>query len=942
MDPITIGSAVAGVVKLTIQIAKVVSDWNDAPTDTKAFVEELGMLKMVLQETTTNILWNPEFAAAFQERRSLLLAHLDTPLLPTASSTVDTLDMLQTCEKELGDMLIGLKKRAEGHRLGLKRLKGAFLAQSTRDAVVALSRRCQTLNQMISIDSIVLQARTYNNVTAARKEQEERHQEQMEVTSAIKDAVDREDHRAVLDWLTQVDYTRQQADFINRRQAGTGQWLLNSTKYQGWLKSHKQTLFCPGIPGAGKTILTSIVVEDLCHRFQNDATVGIAYLYCNFQRQYEQTSEHLLRSLLKQLVQKQSPVPISVEDLRNRHKDKGSPPEHEEISKVIQSVASAYSRIFIIIDALDECQQHDGCREHDECLQQDGCRARFLSEMFNLQANTKANIFATSRPIREVERKFKRYTILKISANDEDLRKYLDCRVSQLQAFVGRSPEAQEKLKTEIKAVIVKAVDGMYVFTHFGRKTFLLTSLLRFLLTQLYLTLLDDKPTPKAVRNALKRFQKQAEESDDDKELGILTQAYQQTMERVTGQKKGFRLLAEKVLSWITCAKRPLTTSELQHALAVEAGESELDEDNLPYIDNMIAVCYGLVTVEEETNIIRLVHNTTQEYFKKTRKDWFPDAEEDIARTCVTYLSFSKFESGFCRTDEEFNGRLQLNPLYNYAARNWGHHSREASVGIEQLVVGFLESEAKVSGCSQAMMSSSGSSGYSQRAARQMRGVHLAAYFGLRDTITTLLKNGHDVDPKDGFGRTPLSYAAEHGQEAMAKQLLARSDVDVNSKSEYGWTPLFFAVLGGHKAVVRQLLARNDVDIIPNVKGWDHRLQNFLQLWEKRQTLRESKGLLHPVKVAVIDTGVVVISNTDSDFSGNIHSGISFVRDGYREQPWWLASDAHGTQISRLIRVVNPFCKLYIAKVGDREADVTISQLAKVRGASGSNSFSTE
>ena len=62
-------------------------------------------------------------------------------------------------------------------------------------------------------------------------------------------------------------------------------------------------LFCPGIPGAGKTILTSIVVDDLTTRFSNDPSVGIAYVYCNFRRRDEQKAEELFASLLKQLMQ---------------------------------------------------------------------------------------------------------------------------------------------------------------------------------------------------------------------------------------------------------------------------------------------------------------------------------------------------------------------------------------------------------------------------------------------------------------------------------------------------------------------------------------------------------------------------------------------------------------------------------------------------------------
>jgi hypothetical protein len=79
-----------------------------------------------------------------------------------------------------------------------------------------------------------------------------------------------QEHQAILDWLTSIDYSSQQSDFIGRRQAGTGEWLLKSNEFQGWVNQNKQTLFCPGIPGAGKTIATSIVVNHLERTIQYD------------------------------------------------------------------------------------------------------------------------------------------------------------------------------------------------------------------------------------------------------------------------------------------------------------------------------------------------------------------------------------------------------------------------------------------------------------------------------------------------------------------------------------------------------------------------------------------------------------------------------------------------------------------------------------------------
>jgi hypothetical protein len=74
--------------------------------------------------------------------------------------------------------------------------------------------------------------------------------------------------------------------------------------------------------GAGKTVIAAVVVDHLCTKFQNDASVGIAYLYCNFRSQDTQKPAHLLASLLRQLVQEQPSVPENIQRLYDCHKDK--------------------------------------------------------------------------------------------------------------------------------------------------------------------------------------------------------------------------------------------------------------------------------------------------------------------------------------------------------------------------------------------------------------------------------------------------------------------------------------------------------------------------------------------------------------------------------------------------------------------------------------------
>ena len=303
--------------------------------------------------------------------------------------------------------------------------------------------------------------------------------------------------------------------------------------------------------------------------------------------------------------------------------------------------------------------------------------------------------------------------------------------------------------------------------------------------------------SPKALRTALRKLPKGS---------GAYDQAYKDAIDRIEGQNENSRQLAKQVLSWITCAKRPLTTLELRHALAVEFGDTELDEENVSEIEDMVSVCAGLVTIDEESNIIRLVHYTTQEYFERTRREWLPDAETDIASTCITYLSFSIFQSGFCTSDREFEARLQLNPLYNYAARRWGDHLRKAPDAQCQ-IPGFLGNEAQVSASSQVMMVSENRYvDYSQNVPKQMKAVHLAAYFRLTRLTGILLEHRHPSDCRDSYGRTPLSQAAGRGHEAVVRLLVERDDVEIDSKDRWGRTPLWLATEQRHKAVVKLLM----------------------------------------------------------------------------------------------------------------------------------------
>lgn len=293
-------------------------------------------------------------------------------------------------------------------------------------------------------------------------------------------------------------------------------------------------------------------------------------------------------------------------------------------------------------------------------------------------------------------------------------------------------------------------------------------------------------------------------------------------MERINGQAPGFKDLAKRVLAWITCAKRPLTILELRHGLAIEVGETHLDEENLTQTEDLITACAGLVTIDQESGIIRLVHYTAQEYFERTRTLWFPDAEADITLACVTYISFDAFEHGFCLGDDEFERRLEMFPLYDYATHYWGEHTRRSSIESScREILSFLGARLKVEAACQAMMAvkvelyltSRHYRQYSEEVPRDVSGLHLAAMLGLPEFVKALMSLGIDPCLRDGWTRTPLHWAAENGHREVVELLLATDGVDPNDRDQEWCTPLLMAAFRGQEGVVSQLLATGKVDV---------------------------------------------------------------------------------------------------------------------------------
>ena len=158
---------------------------------------------------------------------------------------------------------------------------------------------------------------------------------------------------------------------------------------------------------------------------------------------------------------------------------------------------------------------------------------------------------------------------------------------------------------------------------------------------------------------------------------------------------------------------------------------------------------------------------TTQEYFLNKRESLFPDAQVDMALTCLQYLSFNAFK-------QKHDAWLQPSLLYKYpfvlyAAFHWGHHALTNEEATFNMVQTFLSCKPNVAYATALLLDVQ--HGYRLHQT-DFGEIHLLSFFGLGRTISQLLKINHSTDSKDGMGRTPLSHAATRGHSEVVQLLL--------------------------------------------------------------------------------------------------------------------------------------------------------------------------
>ncbi|KAJ7609341.1 ankyrin repeat-containing domain protein [Mycena polygramma] len=557
----------------------------------------------------------------------------------------------------------------------------------------------------------------------------------------------------IIEWYSPLNMFLRQADIFSVWEPGTGMWLLEHNSFRGWSSATGNILWCQGMPGAGKTVLASLVTNTLRLEAESQ-NIGVGVIYLDHSETDMPSPARLLAAIWRQLVV-EKPLSPDLYRLYRKHRERRTRPTIEEDRAVLRSTILEYPKVFIIVDGLDEYPE-----KHRDIL---------LRDLMALGPHV--NLLLTSRPHITIGHMVPSYEIFEIRATGDDICKYLHGQISKssrLYKHVTNSPN----LHQELEEMVVERSDGM------------------FLLAKLHVDSLTEKRTVREIRDALN-------DMADNLEV-----AYGAVVDRIDRQNQGDRKLAWRILSWVTHAKRPLRQSELIEALAVEPGAMELDPENLPEMDIILSVCAGLVVINEEDDKIRLIHYTTELYLQSphVQAKAFPRAQSEITMTCITYLSL-----GFEVMADKLKQAVFLfthNPFLHYAVDYCLVHARgEPELQIQTSILSFL------SQCSVWRRLWDWKRGGRTLVADRL---WIAAVFRLDEICTQIIH-------EDAVGFcTLLQGAILHGWSSDVVRILLERSADAPSRVKDGFSELLQLATLRRATYVVQLLLENGVDLQAN------------------------------------------------------------------------------------------------------------------------------
>jgi hypothetical protein len=451
----------------------------------------------------------------------------------------------------------------------------------------------------------------------------------------------------VAQWLSGFNGEAMQDQYRDRRSIckDPGRWLIDDQRFQKWHSSDycpNPLLWLSGIPGAGKTILASIVIDEL-RRFPNAI---VLFFYCRHDEETHNTFLSVARSILSQLLS-QSPRLLPY---LHQHASLSSDLSLTSISlakDMLRTALLSCEMTYIVIDGLDECPRGD--------------RVEISSFFRNLvESISTADVDGIDYPIRCLfvsqhdgvsSENFRDIPTIKIDdQNRDDLRDFSQVWHRKLETKFGDLRDRN----CHISNILTARAKGMFIFA------------------ELFAKYLEDQFSR---ANLL-------DELDPDRFPVKLDHVYERILRRVLDSRREHVISPLKqILGWIVCARRSLRWAEIQAAVSIDLEGEGINHDR-QISESPKGLFASLVEIHTD-GTVDLVHGTAREYLVRTKFINPREVDYSLAMLSMSYLSLPQVDKERNKDDIEVDLINGLHPFYDYASTCWAMHLQSGISDLE-------------------------------------------------------------------------------------------------------------------------------------------------------------------------------------------------------------------------------------------------------------------
>ncbi|KAF8244056.1 hypothetical protein K440DRAFT_605468 [Wilcoxina mikolae CBS 423.85] len=375
--------------------------------------------------------------------------------------------------------------------------------------------------------------------------------------------------------ISHFDYTPRLYDIQSRYCADTGKWIFTDSRFRAWLdagsnEAKERLLWLAGVPGAGKTFLCYSILQYLQERAQADGSTCVLYAFPTYDNASGSTQAAITGSLVYQFCQANPPlIPAANKeyDTLSRRSILLNP-----WGKLLETFICGSEPVYIILDGLDECDQSQ--------------RKQLLETVLNLCSSCpNLHILVASRKEFDIRRELEKNCEIVIveEKNRADIKRFVTGKINNLWNEIKHvaEPGTSDFFKEVARDIVVRS-GGMFLYAR---------------LTIAHLEGQSTVPQIMAEAYNLPRD---------------LDEIYGRILDRIaTILSASEQAVVKRIFSWLICARRPLRSIELEHALLIQSGDTKLQYNRAPYKD-LLALCGPIV--EKRNEYLTFVHFSAKGY----------------------------------------------------------------------------------------------------------------------------------------------------------------------------------------------------------------------------------------------------------------------------------------------------------------------------------------